>query len=50
MPKPQLIQSDNGSQFTAGVLQEWAKGKGIQWVFHTPCYPQANGIEERTNG
>ncbi|KAF1542199.1 hypothetical protein FQV10_0007981, partial [Eudyptes schlegeli] len=36
--------------FTAGVVQEWAKGEGIQWIFHTPYYPQANGIVERTNG
>ncbi|KAK4829695.1 hypothetical protein QYF61_006070 [Mycteria americana] len=50
LPKPQSIQSDNGSHFTAGVVQEWATTKGIQWVFHTPYYPQANGIVERTNG
>ncbi|KAK4811133.1 hypothetical protein QYF61_019764, partial [Mycteria americana] len=50
LPKPQSIQSDNGIHFTTGVVQEWAKGEGIQWVFHTPYYPQANGIVERTNG
>ena len=50
LPKPQLIQSDNGSHFTAGVVQKWAKGEGIQWIFHTLYYPQANGIVERTNG
>jgi len=49
-PKPQSIQSDNGSHFTAKVLQEWAAQEGISWVFHTPYYPQANGIVGRTNG
>ena len=49
LPKPQPIQSDNGSHFTAGVVQEWAKGEEIQWVFHTPDYPQDNGVMERTN-
>ncbi|XP_063207437.1 uncharacterized protein LOC134523010 [Chroicocephalus ridibundus] len=49
-PKPQSIQSDNGSRFTAKVVQDWAKEKGIQWMFHTPYYPQANGIVERANG
>ncbi|TRZ09556.1 hypothetical protein HGM15179_017555, partial [Zosterops borbonicus] len=41
-PKPQEIQSDNGSHFTAKVVQEW--------TFHTPYYPQANGIVERNSG
>jgi len=49
-PKPQSIQSDNGSHFTAKIVQEWAAQEGISWVFHTPYYPQANGIMERTNG
>ena len=49
-PKPQLIQSDNGTHFTAKMVQEWAAREGISWVFHTPYYPQANGIVERTNG
>ena len=50
LPKSKSIQSDNGSHFTAGVVQEWAQNEGIQWVFHTPYYPQANGIVECTNG
>jgi len=48
-PKPQSIQSGNGSQFTAKILQEWVAQEGISWVFHTPYYLQANGIVERTN-
>lgn len=49
LPLPEEIQSDNGSHFTATMVQNWAKEEGIQWVFHTPYYPQANGIVERTN-
>ena len=49
LPKPKLIQSDNGSHFTAGIVQEWARTEGILWVLHTLYYPQANGIVERTN-
>lgn len=50
LPKPKSTQSDNGSHFAAKAVQDWAKAKGIQWIFHTPYYPQANGIVERTNG
>lgn len=50
LPLPEEIQSDNGSHFTATIVQDWAKEEGIRWVFHTPYYPQANGIVERTNG
>jgi len=49
-PKPTSIQSDNGSHFTAKVVQDWAAEEGIKWFFHTPYYPQANRIGERTNG
>ena len=50
LPKPKSIQSDNGSHFSARVVQEWAKPEGIQWTFHTPYYPQANRVVERSNG
>jgi len=50
LPLPEEIQGDNGSHFTATVVQDWAKEGGIRWVFHTPYCPQANGIVERTNG
>lgn len=46
LPLPEEIQSDNGSHFTVMVIQDWAKEEEIQWVFHTPCYLQANGIAE----
>lgn len=46
--RPQSIQSDNGTHFTAGVVQEWAWKEGIQWVFRTPYYLQMNGTVECT--
>ena len=49
-PKPQSIQSDSGTHFTAKTVQERAAREGVSGVFHTPYYPQANGIVERTNG
>ena len=50
LPIPECIQNDNGLPFTATVVQGWARGEGIKWVFHTPYYPQANCTVERTNG
>ena len=47
---PECFQSDNGSRFTATTVKDWARGEGIRWVLHTPYYPQANGVVERTNG
>lgn len=35
-PKPQIIQSDNGTCFTAKSVHESATEEGIQWVFQTP--------------
>jgi len=34
LPTPESIQSDNGSQFTAPLVKDWAQGEGIKWVFH----------------
>ncbi|KAF1397295.1 hypothetical protein FQV23_0003064, partial [Spheniscus humboldti] len=36
LPIPECIQSDDASHFTATVVQDWAQGEGIKWVFHTP--------------
>ncbi|KAK4811127.1 hypothetical protein QYF61_019758 [Mycteria americana] len=50
LPTPDVIQSDNGSHFSCKEVQDWAKQEGIRWVFHTPYYPQSNGMVERANG
>ena len=49
LPTPDVIQSDNGSHFLCKEVQVWAKQEGIKWVFHTPYYPQSNGMVERAN-
>ncbi|KAF1411356.1 hypothetical protein FQV22_0011187, partial [Spheniscus magellanicus] len=36
LPHPEEIQRDNGSHFTAGVIQDRAREEGIRWTFHTP--------------
>lgn len=43
------IQSDNGSHFSNKGVKEWAKQEGIKWAFHTPYYPQCNGMVEQAN-
>ncbi|KAK4810584.1 hypothetical protein QYF61_007321 [Mycteria americana] len=46
LPTPDVIQSDNGSRFSCKEVQDWAKQEGIRWVFHTPYYPQSNGMRQ----
>lgn len=36
LPKTKLMQLDNGSHFTAGIVQEWVQTGGVLWVFHSP--------------
>lgn len=43
---PQYARSDNGGQFIAGVLQIWAKKKGIQLAYIDPGKPWQNGSAE----
>lgn len=50
LPIPDCIQSENRLHFTATMVQDWARGEGIKWVFHTLYYPQANGVVKQTNG
>lgn len=50
LPTPDVIQSDNGSHFSRKKMQEQVNQEEIQWVFHTPSYPQSNGMVKRANG
>lgn len=43
---PELIQSDNGSQFTATEFRAFLKEYGIQHNTGPPYWPQANGERE----
>ncbi len=47
---PEYIRSDNGSEFTAHILQDWLKGLGVKTAYIDPGSPWENGFNERFNG
>ena len=48
--KPEAIQVDNGTEFTANAFDAWAYARGIAVHFITPGKPTENGIVESFNG
>ncbi|XP_055944323.1 uncharacterized protein LOC129975294 [Argiope bruennichi] len=46
---PNVIASDNGTNFTAELTKEFEKRIGSSPRFSTPGYPQSNGLVERFN-
>ena len=46
---PKVIQSDQGTEFTASIIAELTRKFNIQHQFSIPYYPQTNGIVERFN-
>lgn len=44
---PELICSDQGSNFTARLTEELTARLGIQVRFSTPSHPESNGLVER---
>ncbi|XP_034642581.1 uncharacterized protein LOC117885375 [Trachemys scripta elegans] len=47
---PLEVQSDQGTHLTGMEVREWARGRGIVWVFHIAYHPQGAGLIERMNG
>ena len=47
---PSIIRSDNGREFTALKVQQWAKENNINWLFIQPGKPMQNAYCERFNG
>jgi transposase InsO family protein len=47
---PEYIRSDNGSEFTAQILQAWLKGLRVKTAYIEPGSPWENGYNERFNG
>jgi len=47
---PEYIRSDNGSEFTAEGMKEWAQKQGVQMVYIEPGHPWENGFVESFNG
>ncbi len=46
---PEIIQSDQGSQFESELFQEFTRLLGTQKTRSTPYHPQTNGLVERHN-
>ena len=47
---PQEIVTDNGSNFTANIMEHLLKSLTIHHIKTSPYNPQANGMVERVNG
>jgi len=47
--KPDLIVSDNGTEFTSNAMLDWAERTGVAWHFIAPGRPMQNGICEAFN-
>ncbi len=41
------VVTDNGTEFTAGVIREQFERHGIKQIRTTPLRPQSNGVAER---
>lgn len=47
---PAKLRLDNGPEFIASALAEWAEAKGVELEFIEPGRPMQNGFIERFNG
>ena len=48
--QPRVITSDNGTEFTSNVFDQWAYRQGIELDFIAPGRPMDNGFIESFNG
>ena len=49
--KPQMVVSDNGTEFTSNAMLGWAKDHGVDWHYIAPGRPMQNGyISSSTAG
>jgi len=47
---PAFIRSDNGGEFTAGVVRDWLRRLQVQTLYIEPGSPWENGYNESFNG
>jgi transposase InsO family protein len=47
---PNSIITDNGTNFTAGEFQQFAKEFGIKIKYASVAHPKSNGQVEKANG
>jgi transposase InsO family protein len=47
---PNSIITDNGTNFTSGEFQEFAKNLGIKIKYALVAHPKSNGQVEKANG
>ena len=45
-----VLRSDNGGEYTSGILTKLCSDRGIVQKFTPPYTPQLNGVAERMNG
>ena len=48
--KPQMIVSDNGTEFTSNAILGWATDHQVEWHYIVPGKPMQNGFVESFNG
>lgn len=48
--KPQMIVSDNGTEFTSNAILTWQQDTGVGWHYIAPGKPMQNGFVESFNG
>lgn len=46
---PKVVATDQGTNFTSALTQEFLKRLGSSPRFSTPCHPSSNGLVERFN-
>ena len=48
--RPDMIVSDNGTEYTSNAILGWAEETGVDWHYIAPGKPQQNGYNESFNG
>jgi putative transposase len=48
--KPQMVVSDNGTEFTSNAILRWSKEHHVEWHYIAPGKPMQNGYIESFNG